>query len=113
MGSDLRLGHCERLGMSSANTFGTFLDTFRRLESAGNYAPSAWPEKEVFLIAKTLAASPTGRMLLKETMTRAKLPQDTFLGALVAGQDKHLFEIDASADEPILVLTKVGRAVAE
>ena len=52
-------------------------------------------------------------MLLKETMTRAKLPQDTFLGALVAGQDKHLFEIDASADEPILVLTKVGRAVAE
>jgi hypothetical protein len=99
--------------MSSANTFGTFLDTYRQLESAGNYGRSGWPEKQVFLIAKTLATSPGGRMPVKETMARANLPQDAFLGALVAGRDKNLFEIDESGDEPILALTKVGRAVAE
>ena len=92
---------------SSSNTFGTFLDTIKTLE--GNRSPNrSWPEQEVFKIAKELTAG--GDVQLKQVMNRVGLPQDVFLGAVVAGRDKGLFEIDEAADEPVLKLTKLGRS---
>jgi hypothetical protein len=97
--------------MTSANTFGTFLDTVRKLESGRTtQTSSGWPEKEVFLIAKTLL-SDNGRQPLKVTMSTSGLPQEVFLGALIAGQDKGLFKVDEETEEPVLTLTKLGRVL--
>jgi hypothetical protein len=97
--------------MSSANTFGTFLDTVRKLEQ-GPQGPGVrgWPEKAVFQIAKTLLSS-DGTQPVRATMGSSGLPQDEFLGALVAGRDKGIFEVDETADEPVLRLTKLGRTL--
>lgn len=97
--------------MSSANTFGTFLDTVRKLESEPQaQGARGWPEKEVYHIAKTLLSG-DGAQPVRATMNSSGLPQDVFLGALVAGRDKGIFEVDETADEPLLKLTKLGRTL--
>src|SRR5437868_2832730 len=93
----------------SANTFGTFLGTIKSLQSARSSSGHGWPESEVFMIAKTLLSS-NGQAPLKDVMGQVKLPQEVFLGAFVAGRDKGLFDVDETADEPILKLTKLGRS---
>ena len=96
--------------MSSANTFGTFLDTLKSLESKS--PPSReWPESEVFAIAKLLVRT-GGSAPSKMISSELKFPQGALLGAVVAGRDKGIFEIDETLDEPVLRLTKLGRSLA-
>lgn len=95
----------------SANTFGTFLDTIKTLESGRGQQKRAWPESEVLMIAKLLL-SENGEAPLKKVMNMVKLPQEAFLGAFVQGRDKGFFEVDETPDEPVLRLTKLGRSLS-
>jgi hypothetical protein len=97
---------------SSANTFGTFLETLKVLESGRPSSAGGWStERDILVIAKTLARS-AGATPLKEVIRDVDLPQDAFLNALFAGRDKGLFKIDEEPDEPAVELTKLGRSIA-
>jgi hypothetical protein len=68
----------------SANTFATFLDTIKALESGRGGQKQAWPESEVLMIAKTLL-SEKGEAPLKQVMNMVKLPREVFLGRVCKG----------------------------
>ena len=97
----------------SANTFGTFLETFRRLESSRGVSSISgrWPEKAVLMIAQYLR-NEKGSAPLGQVRDRVDLSQEDFLGALMAGRDKGLFTIDEEPDEPVVKLTKLGTSLA-
>lgn len=99
--------------MGSANTFGTFLETIKTLETTPSVpARTAWPQAEVLAVARALIAG-GGAAPLKAVMGQVHLPPDVFLGAVVAGRDKGLFSLDEAEDSPVLGLTKLGRTFAE
>jgi hypothetical protein len=137
-----------------ANTFGTFLDTLHRLESAEREKEvlqlqrdserqrlereikqiaadaaaakaavqdrmsakwdryltqaEAWPQSEVFSIAKMLLAASGATMPVKTVMAKSGLSQESFFGALLAGRDKGIFQISDEGPEPVVNLTKLG-----
>ncbi len=94
----------------SANTFGTFLDTIKSLESVPA-ASKKTSESELLVIAKALM-SQNGEAPLPLVMQKVGIPQDAFLGAFVQGREKGLFEVDDNPDVPVLKLTKLGRSLA-
>lgn len=94
-----------------ANTFGTFLSTIQRLESASPRSDHAgWPQSEVFGIAKMLASGGAA-MPLKAVMNSSDLPHEAFFGAVIAGRDKGIFEVNEQGPEPVLSLTGLGRSL--
>lgn len=96
---------------SNSNTFGTFLETIKKLE-AGRPAPDlAFPETEVLQIAKTLAGS-GGQLAVRTAMSQAGLTEPAFFRAVFAGKDKGIFDIDEAADQAVLKLTKLGHGFA-
>ena len=96
---------------SSANTFGTFLDTFKKLESARPSGGSSFPETEVLQVAKMLAGT-GGQAPVQTAMKQSDLPEPDFLRAVFAGKEKGIFEIDETSDQAVLKLTKLGRGFA-
>jgi hypothetical protein len=108
--SGLELAIRKGQAMGSANTFGTFLETLKSLESSPQ--PSwnrRWTETDLLTIAKSLAGS-NGSAPVKVVMNNVGLPTEIFLAAMVAGRERSLFEIDEAPDEPLLKLTKLGRS---
>jgi hypothetical protein len=102
----------ERSMASSANTFGTFLDTFKRLEEAPSSRESgSFPESEVLQIAKTLAGS-GGQLPLRAAMGQAGLADTVFFRAVLAGRDKGIFDIDETSNQAVLKLSKLGYGFA-
>lgn len=93
---------------SSANTFGTFLETYQRL---GSLRPqeAASTDSEVFLVAKTLARH-SGPVPVQLAMRESGLNQETFFRAVLAGKDRRLLEIEEDEVEPKLKLTSLGRS---
>jgi hypothetical protein len=95
-----------------ANTFGTFLGTIQKLESTPSRSASVgWPQTEVFGIAKMLLASGAGAMPVKAAMGSSDLPPEAFFGAVVAGRDKGIFEVNEQGPEPVLSLTGLGKSL--
>jgi len=95
-----------------ANTFGTFLSTIKRLESSSRPDHGGWPQSEVFAIGKMLLASgANAAMPIKAAMSSSGLPQEAFFGAVVAGRDKGIFQIDEQGPEPVVSLTGLGRSL--
>ena len=94
--------------MSSANTFGTFLETLNTIGSPE--ASSSGVEADVLSIARVLM-NEDGAEVRTLAAELNRLPKDLLAG-VVAGRDKGLFEIDQTADEPIVKLTKFGRSFA-
>jgi hypothetical protein len=94
-----------------ANTFGTFLDTLHRLESTSRHDHGAWPQSEIFSIGKTLLAASGTAMRVKTVMAKSSLSQESFFGALLAGRDKGIFEINEQGPEPVVKLTSLGSAL--
>jgi hypothetical protein len=43
---------------------------------------------------------------------QVEVSQEDFVGALLTGRDKGLFEIDDTPDEPVVKLTKLGGSLA-
>jgi hypothetical protein len=96
--------------MTSANTFGTFLETLKTLET-GVQQRRRSEEPDVFTIARMLAKA-GGSTPLKSLMNELNVSGEALFGAVVAGRDKGLFEIDEEPDEPVLRLSKLGRSLA-
>jgi hypothetical protein len=98
--------------MASANTFGTFLDTIKKLEeSRPAGGSSSFPESEVLQIAKTLAGT-GGEAPMPVAMGQSGLSQTAFFRAVLAGRDKGIFTIDETPDQAALKLTKLGYGFA-
>jgi hypothetical protein len=96
--------------VSSANTFGTFLETLRKLESSrGTSGRSS--ESEMLMIAQLLRTK-GGSASIGEVRNNIDMSQESFLGAVVSGRDKGLFKIDEQSDDPIVELTKLGSSLA-
>lgn len=97
--------------MSTANTFGTFLDTLKTLETKTQQrAPTAEPN--VFTIAELLKTN-NGSASLKDLRSRLNVSGEALLSAMTAGREKGLFELDDTPAEPVLKLTKLGRSLVE
>jgi hypothetical protein len=94
-----------------ANTFGTFLDTMHRLESSPRHNREAWPQSEVFSIGKMLLAAGGTTMPVKAVMAKSGLSQESFFGAVLAGRDKGIFEINEQGPEPLIKLPSLGSAL--
>lgn len=95
--------------MSNANTFGTFLQTLKTLESAQQPSTS-WPDKDVYAIANVLVER-SGSAPLKTLIEAMKIAPTAFASAVIAGREKGMFEVDDEPEEPVLKLTKLGRAL--
>ncbi len=96
---------------SSANTFGTFLDTYKKLEEGPPSKGTSFPESEVLQIAKMLAGT-GGAAPLRVAMAQAGVDEPVFFRAVFAGRDKGIFEIDEQSDQAVLKLTKLGYGFA-
>ncbi len=95
---------------SSANTFGTFLETVKALETSRQSVRPQWPEQEIVLIAR-LPLARDGSAPMKEVAEQSRLPLQDFLSALSEGREKGLLEIDESEEVPVMRLTKLGRSL--
>jgi hypothetical protein len=92
---------------SSANTFGTFLDTFKKLEEGPPSRGGSFPESEVLQIAKMLAGA-GGAAPVRTAMAQAGIEEPAFFRAVFAGREKGIFDIDEQTDQAVLKLTKLG-----
>jgi hypothetical protein len=98
--------------MSTANTFGTFLNTIKRLETGSGGSDDmsdAELSKRVLGLAAVLA-NVGGHLPVKDAAAECGLPKDQFFRVLGAGLDKKVFAVDESAD-PTLTLTNLGRSL--
>jgi hypothetical protein len=50
-------------------------------------------------------------MRVKTVMAKSSLSQESFFGALLAGRDKGIFEINEQGPEPVVKLTSLGSAL--
>lgn len=95
--------------MAQSNTFGTFLDTFRQLESSSSQGtPDGW-EKDVLRILKVLGSAPQP---LRQVIAATGVPEEAFLRAIAAGSDRKLLTIEETQGVPMLHPTPLGRAFA-
>lgn len=93
---------------SSANTFGTFLETIKKLEDAAPAArQSSFPESEVLEIAKMLGRT-GGQAPVRVAMSQAGIAEPAFFRAVFAGREKGIFDIDEQSEQAVLKLTKLG-----
>ncbi|MFL9826794.1 hypothetical protein [Rhodoplanes sp. SY1] len=110
--------------MGSPNTFGTFLTTLQTLESArpsgseavphaGSGRPSTVPtlDADILAVARMVVPAPDGAPV-GAIRDRVTLAPDAFFGAVLAGRDKGVFELDDTGTEPVLKLTRLGRSLA-
>jgi len=96
---------------SSANTFGTFLETIKKLEEGPPSKGSSFPESEVLQIAKMLAGT-GGQAPVRVAMAQAGVAEPAFFRAGFAGREKGIFDIDEQSDQAVLKLTKLGYGFA-
>ena len=98
--------------MSTANTFGTFLNTFKRLEGGSDQSSQtvdADLSKAVLNLASILART-EGKLPVKAAIAESRLAKDEFFTVLGAGLDKKVFTVGEEAD-PVLSLTNLGRSL--
>ena len=98
--------------MSTANTFGTFLETFKRLESTPDQTPqnsSVDLAKSVLDVANILAA--TGSLPVKVAIAESALPKDVFFTVMNTGVEKNVFSLSEHAGESVLNLTTLGKSL--
>jgi hypothetical protein len=93
-----------------ANTFTTFLETFRQLDSSRGTGGGDGPDKDVLTIALFLRNN-NGSASVGTARDGVDLSQEGFLRALLAGRDKGLFEIVEGPDEAVVNLTKLGMSI--
>jgi len=72
---------------------------------------AAWPQSEIFSIGKMLLAAGGSAMPVRAVMAKSGLSQESFFGALLAGRDKGIFQINEKGPEPLVNLTKLGSAL--
>jgi hypothetical protein len=98
--------------MSTANTFGTFLNTFKSLEAGSDQTSQmadADLSKAVLNVASILARM-GGHLPVRTAIVESQLPKDQFFTVLGAGLDKKVFTVGEEAD-PVLTLTNLGRSL--
>jgi hypothetical protein len=98
--------------MSTANTFGTFLNTFKRLETGPEQASQmsdADLSKAVLNLASILAGT-GGHLPVTLAIAETQLPKDQFFTVMSAGLDRKVFTVGEETD-PVLTLTNLGRSL--
>jgi hypothetical protein len=99
--------------MSTANTFGTFLETFKRLETGPDQTSqtSGVDLSKAILGLATILSRTGGSLTVKAAIAETQLPKDEFFTILGAGLDKKVFTVGDQPDDPVLTLTSLGRSL--
>ena len=98
--------------MATANSFGTFLDTFKRLEAGSDQTSQGSGvdlAKSILNVANILAA--TGSLPVRAAIAESQLPKDVFFTVMNAGVDKNVFTLTERGGESVLNLTALGRSL--
>lgn len=98
--------------MPTANTFGTFLETFKRLETGSDQTPQGSGvdlARSILSIANILAN--TGSLPVKAVIAESQLPKDVFFTVMNAGVDKNVFKLTEQGGESVLNLTPLGKSL--
>lgn len=97
---------------SSANTFGTFLQTFGDLEKQSNSSAEAYTIsptlKDVVGVVKDIAKR-GDKSLVKDLWEAADSTKAQVLAAVLGGKDQGLIELSEEHGESIAKLTTLGK----
>ncbi|MDR3462352.1 MAG: hypothetical protein P4L76_08565 [Beijerinckiaceae bacterium] len=98
---------------SSANTFGTFLQTFSNLEQQSatpppEAAPAGSDVQGLVLLVKDIAKT-GNRSSIKSLMDASNLSKEQILSTLLSGKEKGLIEVTEENGEAVANLTSFGK----